>query len=506
MPLKSMVDAKPIRFVTDKRLDFGHSVPLRKSYFIASSYRSGSQYLCWQLWETGCLGAPCEYLNPEYELRILKKRFNVFSHSDYVASLLACRTSKNGVFGLKAHFPHFEAFLKQHPALMEELAPVTYIYISRSDKIAQAVSMAKALQTGWWTSRMEEGPRPPLRYDREMIANCLAEVQQQDLNWRRWLDSHKISPFQVTYNELTADTAGVVHSIVELLGAQDDEREEVDVPPAKKQGDETNEEWIERFQRETQVGKERDAAEPASADRPLAAEADSHPPTPGENFFERHDRLIKTSLEETNSAAGFVDAIRLRHRHDVIVSRNRELFRDARVLDIMSAHGFWTLAALDAGAAHVVGVEPSGSHVATAEKTFAEYAIKTDTYRFVTSGIIPALRSFAPDEFDVVLCKGFFEQCHFPEFFRQLVRLRPKHVILDTAIANGHGVAAHFTVATGRDDTILATPNHELIAFLCKFGFSWRLIDWQGMGISDWTGVQDYAADRHRTYVLERLP
>ena len=51
--------------------------------------------------------------------------------------------------------------------------------------------------------------------------------------------------------------------------------------------------------------------------------------------------------------------MRQRHRYQVIVGRNRELFQNARVLDIHCGEGRWTLAALDAGASHVIAVENS---------------------------------------------------------------------------------------------------------------------------------------------------
>ncbi len=492
------VEERPIRFVTDERLDFEQPAPLRKSYFITSSYRCGSQYLCWKLWETGVLGAPCEYLNPGYEIRVLMKRFNVFSQADYVARLLERRTSRNGVFGLKEHFHHFEAFLKTYPALLDVLSPVTYIYISRRDKVAQAVSMAKALQTDQWSSRMEDGPRPSLQYDRGLIANCLKDLERQDAGWLKWFEANKISPFQLTYEDLVADTPRAVESIVQLLGVQDDQRVAVPVPPAKKQSNETNHEWIERFEREAKADEAARQAGPQAA-------AGSSSATTGGHFFDRYGELIKTMPEGTNSATGFIDAIRLRRRYDAIIAQNRPLFRGARVLDIASSQGFWSLAALDAGAAHVVGVGRLQKLVDAGAKNFADHGIKPETYQFIRSEIFPALESFRPGTFDVILCKGFFEQSHFPLFFLHLARLRPKHVILDTKIAPGHGPIAHFSMVAGRGGDIVSTPNHELIEFLCESTFRWRLVDWQAMGITDWTGVQDYARDSHRTYVLDRL-
>jgi LPS sulfotransferase NodH len=512
VPVKPNTDQAPIRYVVDERLDFNHFGPLRKSYVVASSYRSGSQFLCWRLWQTGLLGAPSEVLNPTSELRVLMNRLKASSPADYIAKLLARRTSRNGVFGMKAHFHHFEAFLKDYPALLEVLWPLTYIYISRRDKVAQAVSMAKALQTDWWTSRMEEGPKPALRYDREMIAKCMEDIEQQDLTWRRWFDAHDVKPFQVTYDELTADSAGVVRNIVELLGVQDDERDEVDVPPARKQADETNQEWIERFQRETWVGGElREVAAGGVQTPPSAAggEGDAStdrraPVSPASpHFVERYDRLVKSNPTGAASATGFLDVIRLRHRYDAIVARNRDLFQSARVLDIMSSYGVWSLAAVDAGAAHVVGVEASSAPVEMARKTFNEYGINADSYQFIDSEVFAALKTFKPKSFDLVLCQGFFEQCDPRQFFYQMNRLRPKHVILDTGIVPGEGPIARFTLGMGH---VLGTPNHQSIMFLCDaFEFRWRLIDWGSMGITDWTGIHEYQRDYRRTYVLERM-
>jgi LPS sulfotransferase NodH len=506
--LKPDTDQAPVRYVTDERLDFNHFRPLSKSYIVASSYRSGSQYLCWRLWQTGLLGAPSEILNPTSELRVFMNRLKASSPADYIAKLIARRTSRNGVFGIKAHFHHFQAFQNEYPQLLEVLAPVTYVYISREDRAAQAVSMAKALQTDWWTSRMEEGPKPVLRYDREMIARCLEEIEQQDLNWRQWFEAQGITPFQVTYDKLTADATTVVRSFVEILGVQNDEPDDVDVPPAKKQADETNIEWIERFRREQGDGER--GAEAAAEAPPVSAaagvqrsNADLQRSNADLHFFDRFNRLIKSMPAEGASTTGFLEEIRLRRRYDVIVARNRELFRDARVLDIMSSDGFWTLAAIDAGAAHTTGIEVSMAQIKSAERNFKEHSISQNSYRFISSRVFDALPEFTPKTFDLVLCHGFLELCDSYQFFQLTKRLQPKQIILDTGVVRGEGPIVRYSVS-GSD--ILATPNHALIMFLCDaFKFRWRLIDWRAMGLSDWTGIHDYERDNRRTYILELI-
>ena len=73
-----------------------------------------------------------------------------------------------------------------------------------------------------------------------------------------------------------------------------------------------------------------------------------------------------------DSATGFLDLIRLRHRYNAIIGQNRELLRGARVLDLISYAGFWSLAALDAGAASVVVVETSQKNFDAARKNFLQ--------------------------------------------------------------------------------------------------------------------------------------
>jgi hypothetical protein len=67
-----MTEERPIRTMTDERLDFAHRTPMRKSYIVASSPRSGSTYLCRLLGQSGLLGTPSEVLNPGFDLRGLR--------------------------------------------------------------------------------------------------------------------------------------------------------------------------------------------------------------------------------------------------------------------------------------------------------------------------------------------------------------------------------------------------------------------------------------------------
>jgi LPS sulfotransferase NodH len=246
-------DTALIRNWMDARLDFPDSPPLRKSYVVASSYRSGSTYFCSRLWRTGVLGAPAEYLNVglgRMLRHVMQSRLQATSPEDYFAKLLACRTSSNGVFGMKAHYHHFAEALAWCPSMIGLLSPVSYIYISRRDAVAQAVSMAKALQNNRWSS-MDSEVAIDLRYDEPLISQCLEEVQQQRIGWLRWFELNNITPFVLNYEDLIADPAGAVGSVMKLLEVEGDAASEIFPPEIKKLGDATNIEWAARFRGES---------------------------------------------------------------------------------------------------------------------------------------------------------------------------------------------------------------------------------------------------------------
>jgi len=119
------------------------------------------------------------------------------------------------MFGMKVHFPHFEAALTWYPSMLSVLSPVTYIYVNRKDKLAQAVSMAKAMQTDAW-STMGDNAQATLIYNGALIARCLRELLQQRLGWLRRFEIDGITPLTVYYEDLVADTASVIHNIRQL--------------------------------------------------------------------------------------------------------------------------------------------------------------------------------------------------------------------------------------------------------------------------------------------------
>jgi 2-polyprenyl-3-methyl-5-hydroxy-6-metoxy-1,4-benzoquinol methylase len=144
------------------------------------------------------------------------------------------------------------------------------------------------------------------------------------------------------------------------------------------------------------------------------------------NFFDQYPIFYETTA--TAPAPG-----RLNLRYDAIFEQNREIFAGARVLDIASHDGRWSFAALQAGAAHVIGVEPRADLVSNARSTLSEY-VEATRFRFIEGDIFEVLKA-EQFQVDVVMCLGFlYHTLRYNELFAGIRRLNPKHVVIDTTI------------------------------------------------------------------------
>ena len=147
-------------------------------------------------------------------------------------------------------------------------------------------------------------------------------------------------------------------------------------------------------------------------------------------FFDDHPRFLETSTTANNAG-------RLNMRHTAMFESNQRIFPGARVLDIASHDGRWTMAALKLGAAHVTGIEVMPDMVKHAEETFAHYDVDPSTYRFINDDVFDVLGDAAAHqiEVDVVMCLGFmYHTLRYQELLSGVRALRPKHFLIDTAV------------------------------------------------------------------------
>jgi LPS sulfotransferase NodH len=289
-----------------------------RSYLVCATPRSGSTLVCHALEETGVAGRPEEYFEAlrhsgrprrpeEYFLGVedqsirdhLGERsvgsdpqprsplWSRAAYDRYLEWAFETGTTDNGVFGAKlmwGYFGEFVSLLRNIPAcrdvplaeLMTSVFPdLTFVRVVRANKVRQAVSLWKAVQTATWredqvsakVGSVEEdgGPayrsfveahRPQLRFHYRAIDHLLEGLLIEEASWDAFFEHSGIKPILVLYENFAADYENSTLNLLERLDltcADDFEFE----PRMKRQSDRINDDWTRRYS-ELRLGRDFD--------------------------------------------------------------------------------------------------------------------------------------------------------------------------------------------------------------------------------------------------------
>ncbi|MEO3755615.1 Stf0 family sulfotransferase [Streptomyces sp. B6B3] len=208
------------------------SVEPVRSLLVCTNPRAGSWMLCTALAQTSVAGYPSEYLIPWDE----KEWSALWGARDYEAFLAGMRregTSANGLFSVKLMWGHVEHLrdrvreLDAYRALdAADLLPAvfpepTYVWLSRRDTVAQAVSHARAVTSGTWAVGAAERPDAPpdaAAFDPDLVRRLHTEVLEQEEAWRRLFASRGVEPLRLWYEDLVADFDGCLRRVLAHAG------------------------------------------------------------------------------------------------------------------------------------------------------------------------------------------------------------------------------------------------------------------------------------------------
>jgi trehalose 2-sulfotransferase len=267
-----------------------------RSYLICSTPRSGSTLLCEALTNTGVAGAPEEYYQHRRKTGLPRRPLEYFeevrvpeaeeilgrytrvddeltlfdprrfgSYREYVDWTIARGTSPNGVFGAKVMWGYFNGFVDSLRDLQNNAVGSTrtvceqtfpnlslWVFMTRQDKVRQAVSLWKAIQN--WTWRRDGGDgtliSEELVYSSQAIGHLVRQLEQHDREWMAFFGASGITPHVVVYEQLARDYQETAVGIVRALG----------IDPAEvafgerrmsRQSDAVSDEWVARFKAES---------------------------------------------------------------------------------------------------------------------------------------------------------------------------------------------------------------------------------------------------------------
>lgn len=210
-------------------------------YVISACPRTGSNLLAESLAAIGA-GRPLEYLNPITVRGDVMVARPGFLEPDPVSYLERIRSENrvNSAFGIKIHYPQLAAFQGGGDILARLLPEARYISITRRRTLRQAVSYAKATQSGVWRAGMREHRKP--RFNQLRIFNHLLFVAQELEQWELFYERHEIRPLRLVYEDIDDDYDLEMGRVIRFLGL------EAGIPsrPLARQADRVTEEWVDR--------------------------------------------------------------------------------------------------------------------------------------------------------------------------------------------------------------------------------------------------------------------
>ena len=225
------------------------------TYLLASVPRAGSTLFSHILWRTGCLGAPLEYLNFDPAGPYFFAAGAPDTQLDLWRSVLKRRTSPNGVFGLKAFPTQLQALHGSNPALLAEVLATMLprggerrvVYLRRRDRVAQAVSLARAAMSGVWRKEQEGREAAPLVYSEEALEAAERGIAFQEELWERMLGDLALEPLRMWHEDVLADPAEAAGRVAAYLGVPIDPDAAVAIPEIRKQTRGDAESWAQRY-------------------------------------------------------------------------------------------------------------------------------------------------------------------------------------------------------------------------------------------------------------------
>jgi len=179
----------------------------------------------------------------------------------YVREIAAATATSNEVFGFKLmswYLDDFLARLRETRAfgdaettdlkLLRNAFPcLQFVHIFRRHKLRQALSKARAVQTGLW--KVQEGKtvsREP-EFDAELIEQCLEDGARQEKVWECFFQRIGIDPFRVEYEKLCQDYEGTIRAALDFLRISLPRRTRIGPPMTVCQADDISRAWEERF-------------------------------------------------------------------------------------------------------------------------------------------------------------------------------------------------------------------------------------------------------------------
>ena len=228
------------------------------SYMICATPRSGSTLLCEALRNTGLAGYPDEYFGPMHVAR-WNEQWHTRSDREYLERALAQGTGDNGVWGVKVMRLYWCNLMEQlaravgSPGMTESellhacFPNLHYIWMTRRDKVRQAISWCKFVQgAAWYWEDEQPQELPGLEFRLEVVREFITQTAIHETAWLEFFRELGVQPYTVVYEDLVGAYEETAKDILHYLGIAYPEPLVLEPRRMKRQADALSDEWVQR--------------------------------------------------------------------------------------------------------------------------------------------------------------------------------------------------------------------------------------------------------------------
>ncbi|MEQ3745604.1 MAG: Stf0 family sulfotransferase [Henriciella sp.] len=222
-----------------------------KITLVCMTPRSGSTFFSEALRVTEQLGNPGEWFNAHDTKSIdtIIEKYGCQTREDVLDHIYNFSSTDNGVCVIKGDYFQclpfiFDGLFEQHFDI------VKFVFLTREDLLAQAISRYVGTVTGSWSSA-QKAAKTEVPYDRPQIDKQLKFLLDMEEGWRHFFASRGIRPTRMSYEQLTRNLSGKVQQIAKLMNIKLAVEMQPEDLALKKQGSSRNKDWAAVFASET---------------------------------------------------------------------------------------------------------------------------------------------------------------------------------------------------------------------------------------------------------------
>lgn len=235
----------------------------RRCYMVCAIARTGSNLLTDGLHATRRAGRPKQFFLPKFEGDYGPKHGldPAGDFTGYVRGIVRNTRTSNNVFGFKVMGWYLENFIarlrstgdfgaqdqSEAQVLQAAFPRLRFVQILRRDKLLQAISKARATQSGLW--KIQEGNAAAAEpfFDEPLITRCLEQTCEDERTWQHFFARNSLRPLLVEYEELCRDFAGMIRRVLDYLRVRLPRGAVIGSPQTIRQTDPLSLEWKERY-------------------------------------------------------------------------------------------------------------------------------------------------------------------------------------------------------------------------------------------------------------------